>query len=84
MNSHSAIYDAIEMEQRGEDRPLVLLHSLLSDTRAFQHILPTLSANRRVVLPSLPGYGRSPRSTDTIKGVARQLMKARRTRPPAR
>jgi 3-oxoadipate enol-lactonase len=76
MNRNSTVYGSIEIEQHGNGRALVLLHSLLSDTRAFRPILPVLSANRRIFLPSLPGYGQSARSTEPVEGVARLVMKA--------
>ena len=47
----------------GNGRPLLLLHSLLSDRESFDRILPALSANYRVVVPDLPGFGASPAST---------------------
>ena len=50
---------AIGYEQVGEGRDLLLLHSLLTDRRVYDRILPPLSASRRVTLIDLPGYGDS-------------------------
>lgn len=63
----------IDLQQSGNGKPLVLLHSLLCDSRAFQHIGPALEHGHRLVIPSLPGYGKSPSSNDNVEGVARQL-----------
>jgi pimeloyl-ACP methyl ester carboxylesterase len=40
----------------GSGRDLVLLHSLLSDRRAFDPVLPALTAKHRVTLINLPGF----------------------------
>lgn len=50
---------AIGYEQIGEGRDLLLLHSLLTDRRVYDRILPVLSTTRRVTLIDLPGYGDS-------------------------
>jgi 3-oxoadipate enol-lactonase len=63
----------LEMRQSGNGKPLVLLHSLLCDARAYQHIQPALERGRQVVLPSLPGYGGSPASDGNVEATAQQL-----------
>jgi 3-oxoadipate enol-lactonase len=49
----------LDVEQMGEGRGLVLLHSLLSDRTAFDRIAPRLARERRVYLVNLPGFGAS-------------------------
>ncbi len=39
--------------------PLILLHSLLSDRASFDAIAPELAKSFRVIVPELPGFGRS-------------------------
>lgn len=43
----------------GHGRPLVLLHSLLSDRSSFDPLLERIGRERRLVLVNLPGFGRS-------------------------
>src|SRR2546430_17491235 len=43
----------------GEGPPLFLFHSLLSDRASFDAIVPRLSRSFRVIVPELPGFGRS-------------------------
>jgi 3-oxoadipate enol-lactonase len=49
----------VNAAQTGEGPPLVLLHSLLSDRASFDAIVPALSHSFRVIVPELPGFGRS-------------------------
>ncbi len=49
----------LDIVKTGQGRDLVLLHSLLSDRTAFDRIVPTLAAQRRVWLVNLPGFGKS-------------------------
>lgn len=46
--------------QIGVGRDLVILHSLLTDRRAFDPVLPVLAARFRVTLINLPGFHGSP------------------------
>ena len=43
----------------GYGPPLFLFHSLLSDRASFDAIAPELSQSYRVIIPELPGFGRS-------------------------
>ena len=43
----------------GYGPPLFLFHSLLSDRASFDAIAPELSQSFRVIIPELPGFGRS-------------------------
>ena len=52
----SAGRGALTAVRTGEGRDLVLLHSLLADRYAFDPVLPTLAAKRRVTLFNLPGF----------------------------
>ena len=40
----------------GQGRDLVILHSLLTDARAFDPVLPALAEKFRVTLFNLPGF----------------------------
>ena len=44
------------MDVAGEGRPLLLLHSLLTDAAAFDQIAPTLADKHQVCRVSLPGF----------------------------
>jgi 3-oxoadipate enol-lactonase len=43
----------------GYGPPLFLFHSLLSDRASFDAVAPELSQSFRVIIPELPGFGRS-------------------------
>jgi pimeloyl-ACP methyl ester carboxylesterase len=61
---------AVDVEQAGSGRDLVLLHSLLSDRSAFDRVVPLLRAKRRLCLVNLPGYGASAPAGTTIEEYA--------------
>jgi pimeloyl-ACP methyl ester carboxylesterase len=67
----------LDIEQWGEGRDLLLLHSLLADRRSFAGIVPALARSRRVTLVDLPGFGGSspagPAIEDAADRVARLL-----------
>jgi 3-oxoadipate enol-lactonase len=50
----------LDVEIVGEGRDLVLLHSLLSDRTSFEPIAARIGGERRLILVSLPGFGKSP------------------------
>jgi 3-oxoadipate enol-lactonase len=52
-------FGTLDVEQEGQGRDLVFLHSLLADRTAFDLVRPALSKNRRLWLVNLPGYGKS-------------------------
>jgi 3-oxoadipate enol-lactonase len=60
----------------GEGPPLFLLHSLLSDRASFDAIVPQLSKSFRVIVPELPGFGRSPSVDGGLAGVADRMAEA--------
>jgi 3-oxoadipate enol-lactonase len=66
----------INAAQHGNGPPLVLLHSLLSDRVSFDGIVPELSKGFRVVVPELPGFGRSQAVGGGLAGVADRMAEA--------
>jgi 3-oxoadipate enol-lactonase len=62
--------DRLEVETVGAGRPLVLIHSLLSDKSSFEGLVERLAGERRLVVVNLPGFGASPRGAATINGFA--------------
>jgi pimeloyl-ACP methyl ester carboxylesterase len=46
---------------RGSAPPLVLLHGLNDSHLTWKHVAPALAADRHVLMPDLPGHGRSGR-----------------------
>jgi 3-oxoadipate enol-lactonase len=50
----------LDVEIKGRGRDLVLLHSLLSDRTSYEPLAARLTDQRRLILVSLPGFGRSP------------------------
>lgn len=67
---------AVNAAQSGEGPPLFLLHSLLSDRASFDAIVPELSKSFRVIVPELPGFGRSPAVGSGLAGVADRMAEA--------
>lgn len=59
----------------GRGRPLLLVHGLGSSGHAWQPVLAPLAEARRVIVPDLPGHGRSPAEADsgTFAGLVRSL-----------
>ena len=64
---------AIDVEQRGAGRDLVLLHSLLTDRSVFDRAVPELAATRRLWLVNLPGYGASAPAGTDIESYAERI-----------
>lgn len=60
--------------ESGSGRPLVILHSLLTDRRAFDEVIPSLPG--RVIALDLPGYGESDRAEASIEAFADQMAGA--------
>jgi 3-oxoadipate enol-lactonase len=50
----------LDVEIVGDGRDLVLLHSLLSDRTSYEPLAARIAGQRRLVLVSLPGFGKSP------------------------
>ena len=51
---------AVHIDSSGEGPPLVLIHSLLTDARAYDAVAATLSGRYRLHRAWLPGFGPSP------------------------
>jgi 3-oxoadipate enol-lactonase len=62
--------------QSGKGPPLVLLHSLLSDRASFDAIAPKLSQSFRVIVPELPGFGKSAAVNGGLADVADRMADA--------
>ena len=60
----------LEVEIVGEGRNLVLLHSLLSDRSSFEPLVARIAGQRRLILVSLPGFGKSPPAGPAIEAHA--------------
>jgi 3-oxoadipate enol-lactonase len=63
----------LDVEQDGQGRDLVLLHSLLADRTAFDRVRPALAKNHRLWLVNLPGYGMSTPRSVNIESYADQI-----------
>jgi 3-oxoadipate enol-lactonase len=66
----------VNAAQFGDGPPLFLLHSLLSDRASFDAIVPQLSRASRVIVPELPGFGRSRAVTGGLAEVADRMAEA--------
>jgi 3-oxoadipate enol-lactonase len=66
----------VNAAQSGEGPPLFLLHSLLSDRASFDAIVPQLSRAFRVIVPELPGFGRSQTVAGGLAAVADRMAEA--------
>jgi 3-oxoadipate enol-lactonase len=64
----------LDVEQIGQGRGLVLLHSLLSDRSAFDRIAPRLARERRVSLVNLPGFGASDPAGPGLEDFADRIV----------
>ena len=66
----------VNAAQSGDGSPLFLFHSLLSDRVSFDAIVPELSKSFRVIVPELPGFGRSQAVTGGLAAVADRMAEA--------
>jgi 3-oxoadipate enol-lactonase len=66
----------VHAEQFGDGPPLFLLHSLLSDRASFDAIVPQLSQSFRLIVPELPGFGRSRAVGGGLAAVADRMAEA--------
>ena len=67
---------AVNAAEVGYGPPLVLLHSLLSDRVSFDAIVPELSRSFRVIVPELPGFGRSQPVIGELADIADRMAEA--------
>jgi len=66
----------VNAAQAGKGPPLFLFHSLLSDRASFDAIVPELAKSFRVIVPELPGFGRSQAVTGGLAAVADRMAEA--------
>jgi 3-oxoadipate enol-lactonase len=66
----------VNAAQSGDGPPLFLFHSLLSDRASFDAIVPQLSKSFRVIVPELPGFGRSQPVIGGLAAVADRMAEA--------
>jgi 3-oxoadipate enol-lactonase len=66
----------VNAAQSGQGPALFLLHSLLSDRASFEAIVPRLSPSFRVIVPELPGFGRSRAVSGGLAEVADRIAEA--------
>jgi 3-oxoadipate enol-lactonase len=50
---------SVNAAEHGVGTPLFLFHSLLSDRASFDAVAPALAESFRIIVPELPGFGRS-------------------------
>src|ERR1700758_1745031 len=62
--------------EAGKGAPLFLFHSLLSDRASFDAIAPDLSKTFRVIVPELPGFGRSKAVSGGLADIADRMADA--------
>ena len=66
----------VNAAQTGNGPPLFLLHSLLSDRASFDAVAPKLSQSFRVIVPELPGFGRSLAVNGGLAAIADRMAEA--------
>jgi 3-oxoadipate enol-lactonase len=66
-------HGAVNAAETGAGVPLFLFHSLLSDRTSFDAIAPRLAQSFRVIVPELPGFGRSLAATGGLAEVADRM-----------
>jgi 3-oxoadipate enol-lactonase len=67
---------SVNAAESGEGPPLFLFHSLLSDRASFAGIVPELSRSFRLLVPELPGFGRSQPINGGLAAVADRMAEA--------
>jgi 3-oxoadipate enol-lactonase len=66
----------VNAAQSGAGPAIFLFHSLLSDRASFDAIAPKVSQSFRVIVPELPGFGRSPAVGGGLAVVADRMAEA--------
>src|SRR6266478_911905 len=66
----------VNAAQTGKGPPLFLLHSLLSDRASFDAVAPKLSQAFRLIVPELPGFGRSQAIGGGLPDIADRMAEA--------
>lgn len=54
----------LHYEERGEGRPLILLHGFGANTYTWKHLIPRLADRYKTISLDLKGFGLSPKPTD--------------------
>src|SRR4051794_21572901 len=67
---------SVNAGESGEGPSLFLFHSLLSDRASFDPIVPDLSRSFRVIVPELPGFGKSGAVDGGLAEVADRMAEA--------
>ena len=67
------VQGAVNAAETGQGPPLVLLHSLLSDRASFDAVVAPLARAFRVIVPELPGFGRSRAVDGGLAAVADRM-----------
>jgi 3-oxoadipate enol-lactonase len=66
----------VNADETGKGTPLFLFHSLLSDRASFDAIAPELAKSFRVIVPELPGFGRSQAVGGGLPDIADRMTEA--------
>jgi 3-oxoadipate enol-lactonase len=66
----------VNAAKTGNGPPLFLLHSLLSDRASFDAVAPKLAQSFRVIVPELPGFGRSQAVGGGLADIADRIAEA--------
>src|SRR5882724_1174043 len=66
----------VNANETGQGAPLFLLHSLLSDRASFDAVAPELAKSFRVIVPELPGFGRSQAVSGGLADIADRMADA--------
>ena len=66
----------VNAAQAGKGPLLFPFHSLLSDRASFDAIVPRLSQSFRVIVPELPGFGRSRAVNGDFADIADRMAEA--------
>jgi 3-oxoadipate enol-lactonase len=69
-------HGTVNAAETGKGPPLFLLHSLLSDRASFDAVAPKLSQSFRVIVPELPGFGRSQAVSGGLADIADRMAEA--------
>lgn len=71
-----SMFAGIEASVTGQGPKLVMLHSLLADRSSFYPVAERLSERFEVMLPALPGFGRSAAEPSGLDAVADRVAAA--------
>jgi len=69
-------HGTVNAAETAKGPPLFLLHSLLSDRASFDAVAPKLSQSFRLIVPELPGFGRSQAVSGGLADIADRMAEA--------